>query len=1254
MKRAAFVCAWCMGLTAWCGQSIQFPSGQNAFNNSVAAQAASTPWFIEFYIHDWSDSATSNTWVLHPPALGLAGYLVPGGNGSQFLIIYSQSETQGSAFCNIQVGISANLPAQGVYVRYQHVPATTSDECEMWDVNGNRFAVGQATYTSPGANSPGISVGGTAGYGMAFMRVCTGANLALGSRVPTTAGGCAAGTTLLEWKFDGDLSDSSGNGYTATLTGGFPTYVPTPNQNVMAVIKTAGAPSWSNWVSMRAGFPAQLDGTASYSQADTSNAVTCSWQVVSSPAPVAWTGQSSCAPTLNGVTFGDYGVQLVVADATGKQAITTQHVGAVATDDNGVVINANPVVDQIFGPMIAYGRNPWGYEDYLAMKASSSRYNDYLSYGLSPTWPYASWEVPLGGTVSYIWNGVGVSYAGAKGTTITSNIGPSGIAPFSVADVTKLDLSELPTRVYVSTGSGWEEIRICSVSGSTLTPCYDGRGWSDGSRLTAQAWSSGASIGQFKVTGSGTSFLTTLCPSGAGSQVGNVAYSAGTIALTPGSTAGVGADTAWTPSMAGDYVRVAGTHAGVPFAFVAIVSSVADATHLTLSRAYPADADAGPALAYALIYGLGNGTQSLWPVLHYTRTDGSDAMTSWTPFGCESDTSLYLLPTWDIPAYDAQTFSGVGYTSMTGNWWLSFGATGGLDFYGEDLAHRALYYRSGYGLALTAANMIGDMWVRMPQIDGRLVYAPLFSGGLVVGGIADAMLSTTAHKTLWTDIRGFASDGVGIVGQPCYIGDSRDTGYPLAWLALAALYDPDTTSTGAPGSIPWQTYWRNQLPAMYTRELGCAGSDHSWASGFYWNSYGDQISLTNGSAIGTGTNISANTCAGTATGSGNATNGSGVITGIGFTNGTRIAITGTKSGRPFPMWQYYTLNSSSQITLNQGAAWQGDTGPVTWMVDSTSYFLTFMQSNADTMGKEDWSCTRNSASQITLNRPWDGPSGTYGAYVGNVAGFAQQPYMLGIRQAAWRWASLAASAMGNSTLAANFNSLRFAAANWVRTTGFDSTVTNGMFYGRVQAGCEPITPASMGYGGGGPCFDDDPSNSAYDMVAMRELTAESSASLWSYYDSAAADRVSWGDLAYGSLWGYAPDTAAGYYAPGDQNTEQNPSFGASYGLDNGKWTGFFFGMGMTHEWPALRLGGVSPAVNRTLTMSFNLSSVPNATSFVAVVTLPDGAQSTYACSLSPCSITADARQGSPIIQWRYVGAGGVILAQSDPGSFAVR
>ena len=47
----------------------------------------------------------------------------------------------------------------------------------------------------------------------------------------------------------------------------------------------------------------------------------------------------------------------------------------------------------------------------------------------------------------------------------------------------------------------------------------------------------------------------------------------------------------------------------------------------------------------------------------------------------------------------------------------------GPNFYGEDLAHRALYYRSGWTPALQAARVFGDNFVNSPQGHGERLRA---------------------------------------------------------------------------------------------------------------------------------------------------------------------------------------------------------------------------------------------------------------------------------------------------------------------------------------------------------------------------------------------------------------------------------------------------------------------------------------------------------------------------------------------------
>ena len=265
----------------------------------------------------------------------------------------------------------------------------------------------------------------------------------MGSRPPVTADK----GDLLEWKFDGDLSDSSGHGYTAQLSDGLPFYVPTPGQNlVIAIIKTTNAPTWSPWISMRAGYPNQLDCSDSYSQADTSAAVSCQWTLTNGPSTPSWSSQSAVQPTVTDIEIGTYRFSMQVTDAAGNQATATLDAGAVAYDDNGVVIPADPNVTKIFGPMIAFGQNPWGYEDErnaaaVALQIANNTY--YTSMA-------AVWSVSGQGTVSYPFAGVGFGQPGASlNGAITATA--TSIAIHNAERIT--GLASLPTWIVIG-GSG--------------------------------------------------------------------------------------------------------------------------------------------------------------------------------------------------------------------------------------------------------------------------------------------------------------------------------------------------------------------------------------------------------------------------------------------------------------------------------------------------------------------------------------------------------------------------------------------------------------------------------------------------------------------------------------------------------------------------------------------------------------------------------------------------------------------------------
>ncbi len=81
---------------------------------------------------------------------------------------------------------------------------------------------------------------------------------------------------------------------------------------------------------------------------------------------------------------------------------------------------------------------------------------------------------------------------------------------------------------------------------------------------------------------------------------------------------------------------------------------------------------------------------------------------------------------------------------------------------------------------------------------------------------------------------------------------------------------------------------------------------------------------------------------------------------------------------------------------------------------------------------------------------------------------------------------------------------------------------------------------------------------------------------------------------------------------------------------------------------AWRLGGLAPAVNRTLWVSFSTAGVPHATQARLTLTQPSGLTVTQTCSASPCAVQADARQGNHAAQLVYLSAAGQVLATGDP------
>jgi len=1273
------------------GQGILFGPGQWVYNNSIKALSPGTPYRIEESVQNLPASCAGTVHAINPNIVAGNIYLTCSNEADRTLLVCPGDN--GNCF---MVGTSG-LPGSFVTFRLQHFPSSQTDICQAWDVNGNEILNGTHSYTTEYSYGAGVAVGdgNVGGIAINYARIYS-ATVEVDARPPVTADTATA--LVFEWKFDGNLTDSGPGGYNGILVSGTPQYVTTLGQSlVTALAKTANVnPSWPTNIpgyqpSWRAGQPASLSCASSYSQSDADPTVSCFWQVLLEPGQTApfWSDQTSQTPTITGLVFGDYALQLTVTDRDGNTGTSVTHIGAVATDTNGVVVNANPAADAILGPMIAFGQNPWRLGDYWHLAGSIQREAQYISSGLSPTWPYATWETAQLGTVTYNWAGVGMSqpWVPSTKTTLTAACSSSATS-CTIADATPLQLTTLPARIYISAvsgnRSGFEEIRVCAVSGTapaTLTFCYDGRGYADpanGTRLAARSWNAGDDVGNDPVIGTGTAFTTTLCQGGAPGPFGTRTYSTGTVALTAGSTIVALTGGSWSAAtVAGSYyLLVSATHSGSPFTFVSPIASLTDATDLVLTRPFPTDADTAAGLTYSVV------NPSVVVDLGYSVTQGLNPSVSFMKdwpgaYGCESDTLAYIYPSYD-PGSNASVAvtTAQAYSYQIGTWWYNQSSTGGLDFYSEDLANLAGWLRSGLKQFHDSSMMIGDIWTRQPQKSNGGNGSLLFYGGPVIGGIANALLSDTGHGTQWKDIRPFALGafsypGVAKVGFDCNDDDSREDGYQGAFLALAAEFDPDTTSSYAPGGISWHQYWQNSLAQFAANEGACANqfgnTDNSWRTTFYgWSSSqsaANAVTLTTGSTQGTGTSVGSNFCFGVGqTSNVTVTNGSSVVTGAGFpTSGwNRVAITGPgltdRSGLSVPtLWVYATPGSATQFTIGFGATWPGDTSSTaSVMFDNSSAHgdgvTSFMSFEGDPMAQQEWSCIYNSPTSITLNRPWTGSNGVSYGNSSNITGFAVQPFMLGIRQYAWLQAQQAAAATQPS-VSAQFAALRNAAGVFEHNA-YDPAA--GANYYAIQPACDPITLASMG---NGVCYSGYPPTGLpgadYSYTAERVNTIENSMSLSDYYLSQGGSQAAtaWGDLMYGNCMGNPLYTASGVYAATDGDTCDSPNGNLnasnSWGIGAGKWYGFFFGIGASWRWPAQRVGGVQAARPRAVYVGFDLASVRSAARVEIVVTAPSGAKATYSCTSSPCELTVDDRQGSHVYRMSYLSQSGHVLTRSQ-------
>lgn len=1214
---------------------------------------------------------------------GAFGWFVNFQTGPPFILSVANAWDNGVGatinLAGVPNGGSGSFP-YCILIRFQHDIPNLLDDYEAWDLFGNRFfstSVPYATETDSGigillgfASEPTVAVG--------FIRAST-TLLPLNSIPPTTFSNDP--NRVFEWKFDGTLADATGHGYTAIYGSGSPTYIATPYQSPPISIIQANPTVYGNVTSVRAGTTVPLSGVSSYSQADTSASVTCQWNQISGPSVTIWNGtQGSCTAAPIGLIWGDYVFALNATDVNGITGVSQAEVGVVAQDSKGIVVNADLNADAILGNMIAYGQNPWQFADYWqGTQAGPERAAYYTSAGWVANGP--QWEQTGAGTVSYKWMGVGIGPGDTTcADTLTGNINATTLS-IPISNASCLDLLAFPTRIVLANSnfpSVTEEVRVCSASGTsgaaTLTACYDGRG---SGPSTAVSWSSGQLVGQYKVTGTGTNFLTdvnaAVCPIGASSPTGP-SYATGLATLTAGSSTVTGGS-GFTLGMVGSYYIATATHSGTPYVFVRQIATYISATSITLANAFPSDSDTG---SYTFNVTLGQRTIDLRG--QHVVDNATTGQWMWNVTGCESATALYLNPFpaatnefftgKDLAANDGRTMSPYKYGVTDSNNWVNESQTGGIDFYGEDLAMMNLCLRSGYTWACTAWHNISNWLIASPwgNIE-NFSFPQLFTGGLGIAGFASAALGAgsgpgAGQGPAWGDLRSYAANGEALAAQYYNSGaidcntpsDTRDSAYAFAWLTLAALYDPNPT---------FQNRWIADISTLQLVDAACIRADGSWANTFLWYSPASPnfsfgpVTLTNGSTAVTGTGLPAHACNGTAKGTGTVTSGSGLLSVTGgdsipASGSDTIVVTGTKNSGASVLSMSLMINGSGSST-QMAAQWPGDSGSVVWMTMNTGGGQGNAQgaygtSNTDyTNLANNYACEYNSSSSLTLDHPWVGTTGS--SYLGfqyTLSGYGQQPYYDGIQE--FRLNLVAQSTLpALGSLPATYQGYAALTGSFLQSSAGTDAVTLAPNYGSGFGWCAASIGAATNNSAGSLPWKSPNCNYPNTLFALpsgREENSEFGSAYSIYYRLNPTSGIKdWSDKGYGSVWGANGYNLGGVYSDSNttaNNVGQTNLFSASYA--QGKWYGFFAGMGSVARWPAARLGGVDTPVYADIYQPFTLAAITGATKVNITVTAASGLAASTVCSTSPCHLT-NIRQhtGWALLKIDYENSGSTVI-----------
>jgi hypothetical protein len=892
------------------------------------------------------------------------------------------AESEGASF---QL-TGSQIPSGDFMFRVQRNTSTQQLSLEIW-TGGN--PLGYTLYTLPQYNGALVSfagqdyVCGPNGYNgstatVDYIRLYNSA-LPIGSAPPAPISSTTIPAPLLDYEFTGNLNDTSGNAI--TLTGSSPTYTNTiPTYNPYSAVVTpqvlaagSGAANWS------------ISAALSFSWVGT-GALTYAWTLGTCANSPTLSGTTTATLTVTGSTtvFGECDFDLTVTDESSNTGTAVAQVGGIYVNSVGVVnvtTEASANVAQAIGPLIGWGYNIWPYADQ----------NNFTQANL-----YA----PLLANSTFAGTVPSISQSGTSGTTqydyVVVAVGSSG-NPIAVSQpgITTGGNATL-------TSGNYNVIPMPSLSSASYCGVY---------RIVSKGSPSGT--GWIGTGTCGTNFSDT------GLTAGNDPWSSTAPATNPYPD--------WETALPGTITISGTTVTGSGTNFIRdLCAGGSSSTGQDVLVVWSTASKQPTAVA------------QLWPI-----------NSSWT---CGSTTSLTLSNSYGGPTPN-------GTYSIMRNYGAWINQSTNYNYYDVVLAFYSTYFRTGLTQYLRAASNLADYWIEMPYIDyyrssggnvlagrikalaGLTIRYLLNSSANYLAGIQNAAAYwVTTYPTLPTQTMQNcmprpSGGGACPSSNSVFPYDTRDLlGYPVWQVALAALYD--TNSTNVTADKAW-------LSSNISTELSIQTDlNLNWAANKMWpmlssgmcatgwpipggGTYAGTVTLTNGSATvtGSGTNWSSSNCFGV--------HGNEQIL-VSFDNDTT------------PYCPVYV--SSTQITLKDAATCITTTNYGGVSRSGAYWMMNVANTNASLFGNGDG----------------DGGPG---------AGMAV--FMDGILMSGWYYAYLAT---GNSTV----NQFLSDSAGWLENYG-ERPSTGGVYYGRISPCCE--------YNGGPEgkpgCGDDNSSGSRF--LALEDL-----------------------------------------------------------------------------------------------------------------------------------------------------------------------